>query len=70
MLEGLPETPEWTTWDMVTKAALPDQKALAGFKKLKELLLAYEAELRGKKSISKKKRSHPDTPGAPCASGG
>jgi len=36
---------------MVTKAALPDQNSLAGFKKLKELLLAYEAELRRKKSL-------------------
>ena len=51
ILEGQPETPEWTTWVMVTKAALPDQNSLAGFQKLKELLLAYEAELRRKKSL-------------------
>jgi len=49
ILEALPETPEWTTWVMVTKAALPEQNSLVGFKKLKELLLAYEAELHRKK---------------------
>jgi len=36
---------------MVLKAALPDQNSLPRFKKLKELLLAYEAELRRKKSL-------------------
>ena len=36
---------------MVTKVALPDQNSLAGIKKLKELLLAYEAELHRKKSL-------------------
>jgi len=41
ILEGLPGTPEWPTWVMVTKAALPNQNLLTGFKKLKELLLAY-----------------------------
>jgi len=32
ILEGQPEMPEWTTWVMVTKAALPDQKSLSGFR--------------------------------------
>ena len=53
ILAGLPEMLEWTTWVMVTKAALLDQNSLAGFKnlKLKELLPASEAELCREKSL-------------------
>jgi len=50
-LEGLPKTPELKTWVMVTKAALLDQNSLTAFKELKELLLAYEAELRRERSL-------------------
>ena len=54
LLAGLPKTPEWRTWTLVTKASLISQNTAAGWGEPKTFLTAYEAELRRDKSVHTK----------------
>ena len=51
LFAGLPKTPEWRTWILVTKASLTSQNTAAGWEEAKPFLTAYEAELRRDKSV-------------------
>ena len=51
LFEGLPKTPEWKTWIMVTKSVLSSQTTIIGYTELKAKLTAYEVELRRKRDI-------------------
>ena len=51
LFAGLPKTPEWRTWILVTKASLTSQNTAAGWEEATTYLTAYEGELRRDKSI-------------------
>ena len=51
LFAGLPKTPEWRTWILVTKASLTSQNSTAGWEEDKTFLRAYEAELRRDKFV-------------------
>ena len=40
---GLPRTPEWKTWKMITESKLSPENTNTDFVLLQDLLLAYEA---------------------------
>lgn len=43
--EGLPGTPEWKTWVIITKAVLPSLLTRTTYSKLQGMLKAFEVEL-------------------------
>jgi len=51
LFAGLPKTPEWRTWILVTKASLTSQNTAGRWEEAKTFLKAYKAELRRDKSI-------------------
>jgi len=51
LFEGLPKTPEWKTWIMVTRSVLSSQTTIKGYTELKAKLTAYKVELRRERDI-------------------
>jgi len=52
LFEGLPKTPEWNTWIMVTKSVLSSQTTIIGYIEHKAKLTAYEVELQRERDIA------------------
>ena len=51
IFEGLPKTPEWKTWVMITKAALPSLSTTTAYSQLQGMLKAFEVELRRERAV-------------------
>jgi len=51
LFEGLPKTPEWKTWIMVTKSVLSSQTTMIGYTELQAKLTADEVELQLERDI-------------------
>ena len=51
LFEGLPKTPQWRTWILVTKTVLSSQRTIIGYTELKAKLTTYKVELQRERDI-------------------